>query len=647
MSRVPTFAPGGTYSPPSFASSWALTGMLSPRPTARVAVHDIDGQLLNEYAGSRRLSLDAPATPWAMYLAGPDRRYRFLAFDLDAKGGRTAADADHDARALAVTLHEAGLPPVICESGPSGGRHVWVGLADSVDPETVATLARLLKHSHPALDIAPLTNAATGCVRPPGAPHRHGGVSTVLSGLLDTLTHPTASAVQVRALVERLAGELTRQDAAQAPAGPLPVDEQGRLFLPGPRRTLPAGSAQALQEDCAAGDASSVLWRVLIGAASAHWRFAEIAALVATAPGLEHARTRRERDGKRYARGAVEATALLRRQWDKAARWAAAHDRQIGDDPTFDLRADRLAALVRQVQERADASMGRWTRGSGPTDRRVLDLVCLLVLEGMSVDVEADVRRLGLRSGISKDTSSKALWRLAADGWVVRTRASEGCRAAHWSIDPQGVLHREFEKSLTQADPRPPGAGAAERLALISLLTARLEAACHDAFTPGPGMGALAGNTYARLTDAPKSTSVLAAELGTTAGYARALLDRLHGWGLADLSVGGWSRPAQDRRDVVARQLGVRGRLADRARLYRLERAVWAWWLAERAWMDAPRPAAGAAVRGAQGPGPVQGLNTRGRYPRYADSGRADHHQARVLLAAGTTALGTPLLSAA
>ncbi|MCW1006871.1 hypothetical protein OJ594_10990, partial [Streptococcus anginosus] len=104
-------------------------------------MHDIDGELLNEYAGSRRLSLDAPATPWAMYLAGPDRRYRFLAFDLDAKGGRTAADADRDAHALAATLHEAGLPPVICESGPSGGRHVWVGLADSVDPETVATLA--------------------------------------------------------------------------------------------------------------------------------------------------------------------------------------------------------------------------------------------------------------------------------------------------------------------------------------------------------------------------------------------------------------------------------------------------------------------------------------------------------------------------
>ena len=89
--------------------------MLSPRPTARVSVHDIDGQLLNEYAGSRQLSLGPPATPWAMYLAGPDRRYRFLAFDLDAKGGRTAADADHDARALATT------PKLILLDEPAAG----------------------------------------------------------------------------------------------------------------------------------------------------------------------------------------------------------------------------------------------------------------------------------------------------------------------------------------------------------------------------------------------------------------------------------------------------------------------------------------------------------------------------------------------
>ena len=109
------------------ASAWALTGILSPRPTVRVIVHELDGELLNSYEGSRRTSSSAPETPWAMYLADRDRRYRYLAFDLDAKGERGPADADRDARALAALLHSAGLAPLICESGPSGGRHVLPG----------------------------------------------------------------------------------------------------------------------------------------------------------------------------------------------------------------------------------------------------------------------------------------------------------------------------------------------------------------------------------------------------------------------------------------------------------------------------------------------------------------------------------------
>jgi hypothetical protein len=41
---------------------------------------------------------------------------------------------------------------------------------------------------------------------------------------------------------------------------------------------------------------------------------------------------------------------VLGRQWDKAVRYVAASDRQIGDDPTFDRRADAMAAHVRDVQ---------------------------------------------------------------------------------------------------------------------------------------------------------------------------------------------------------------------------------------------------------------------------------------------------------
>ena len=373
------------------ASAWALTGILSPRPTVRVIVHELDGELLNSYEGSRRTSSSAPETPWAMYLADRDRRYRYLAFDLDAKGERGPADADRDARALAALLHSAGLAPLICESGPSGGRHVWVGLAETVDAETVATLARLARRIAPTLDIAPLTNPATGCVRPPGAPHRHGGSSRVLTGLLDWLTYPTGTAAQVHAAVEHLAELHTEASPAAAepttPAptcGPLPVDHHGRLYLPGPKRPLPASAMQALHGALGGQDASAVLWRVLIGAVGARWRFVDIAALVDSAPGLEHVRSRRE-GGRRVRRARGEVVAVLRRQWDKAVRWVSARPRLVGADPTFDARAEAVAAHVRGVQERADASPGRWVVGGGPSDRRVLDALCVLALEAVEV----------------------------------------------------------------------------------------------------------------------------------------------------------------------------------------------------------------------------------------------------------------------
>jgi len=233
-----------------------------------------------------------PELPWAVYLAGPDRRFRLLAFDLDAKTAGAAAGAERDAGTIAALATEVGLDPVVCQSGPTGGRHVWIGLAESVDAELVATLARLARHLCPTLDLAPLSNPVTGGVRPPGSPHRAGGRSTVLSGNVASLLAPSGTSAQVRALVERMAQLVTEAEPAAAldPRRPLPLDDHARLYLPGPRRSLPAVSAAALEDDAASGDASAVLWRVLIGAAAARWRHADIAALADTAPGLEHVR---------------------------------------------------------------------------------------------------------------------------------------------------------------------------------------------------------------------------------------------------------------------------------------------------------------------------------------------------------------------
>jgi hypothetical protein len=632
--------------PAACHAAWSLTRALSPRPSVRVAVTDASGIVLNQYGSHRRTTADTPNNPWAVYLAGSDHRYRLLAFDLDAKTPDTAVAAARDAETLAKLLEQAGLSPLVCASGPSGGRHVWTAVADSVDPGTVATLARLARHLCPTLDLAPLTNPATGCVRPPGAPHRAGGTSTVLSGNLDTLLNPMGTASAVRALVEHLAalvGVTEPVDPLEAHR-PLPLDDHGHPYLPGPQRDLPAASRTALNEDAASGDASAVLWRVLIGAASARWKHADVAALVTTHPGMEHLHTYRLSTGtrtQRVRRTASDTAATLARQWAKAVAHVASSPRQIGEDPTFDARADAIAAHIRDVQERADAAAGRWTHGRGPADRRVLDVLSVLSLQALSTDLEADIRRLGLLAGIGRETARVALRRLASDGWITKIQEAEGPRGAHWRIRPTRNIHSNQQQSRSQADPRPAGAGAAERLTLLAQLTQRIRDCAHDVFTLGPGLGHFAGNLYARTTSTAQSLTGLATEISTTVSHAAQILERLASAGLLIHSPAGWRRHTTDRRRAAAKRLQTYGCLAQRAARYELERELWAWWQAEQTWMTAPRRTASSRRAG---PGqleliPELGTNAYGAHPRRAD-GKADYRRARWLLATGQAPTG-------
>ncbi|WP_316313692.1 hypothetical protein [Clavibacter michiganensis] len=618
--------------PTSDVDAWALTAAITPRTTVRVAAVDASGAAVNLYPHHRRTAGPVPAAPWAMYLAGTDHQFRLLGFDLDAKTVDGAAAAARDADTLAALLEDAGLHPLVCASGPTGGRHVWVGLAEGVDAALVATLARLVRHVCPTLDLSPLSNPATGCVRPPGAPHRAGGRSTVLRGDTSTLTAPTGTAAQVRALTEGVAQlvDVAELTPSVDPHRPVPVDDHSRLSLPGPRRDLPASAAAALQEDAAAGDASAVLRRILVGAVAARWRHADVAALVETAPGLEHVRTAVAR-GQRVRRRPVEAAAVLRRQWDRAVQFVAATPRQIGDDPTFDGRAAAIAADVDALQQRADTSAGRWARGGGPTDRRVLDALCVLALQAVRASVEADTRRLALLAGIGRETARTALHRLAADGWIRAERGADGPHGAHWTIAPAPFLHRDTSTSRSQADPRPAGAGAALRSLLLDTLAHRISDAAHDLFTTGgPGLGHLAGNIYARTTAHPQTVVEVARTVGATIPRTRYLLERLASLRVLLHTRSGWRRAATDRRAVAAERSHVDGRLAERAARYDVERQAWAWWCAEDAWMRAPRRSSAnrRPARGQLALVPDVGTHAYGAPPRRPD-GRLDWREAR------------------
>ncbi|WP_459257603.1 hypothetical protein [Paeniglutamicibacter antarcticus] len=603
-----------------------------------MAVTDASGEVLNLYSRTHPITQDAPTEPWAVNLTDSQGLYRLLAFDFDAKDASSQAQAAKDADALSRLLDAEGIAHVVCASGPTGGRHLWIALAEPVSQQLAADFTESVKLISPTLDPSPLANPATGCVRPPGAPHRLGGTSHVLRGDTTCLTHPTVTAEQLTAVATKInQANPTTTQTVERTTTTLPVDETGNVYLPGAKRALPAVSAAALAEGApSGGDASATLWRVLIGAAAARWQFSDIATHLGASPGLEHARTIRVAHGSqlrrpRPARGPGNPTAVLRAQWLRAVRHVAVTPRQIGEDPTFDMRAETLADYVSLVQARADSNVGRWIQGGGPADRRVLDVLCMLALQALNVELEADIRRLALLAGIGRETARTALLRLAADGWIKHTQAADGPHGSRWTIDPQDVLHREVDSARSQAVPRPPGAGTAKRTNLLAALTTRSTSAQRDVYSPAHGLGLHAGNIYARITEQYfHEQSVLALPR-----HDARTIRRLEEHGLIRATGHGWIPTTNEALDRAAVSLGVAGNLADREARYTLEREVWGWWRTEQEWMkSAGRQGRRKRPTVAQ---PTLAFGTSwDLYPAYPRTiRRGDHHAAVAAVRAG------------
>jgi hypothetical protein len=630
---------------------WELARALSPRPRLRVDSRGPDGWR-HAYDRTRALSSSEPTGPYALHLAGADRRYRLLLFDLDASRG-PAAD---DFRTLLDWCADAGLRPIAAESGPGGGRHVWLVLADPISANYVRQLAYAAARRLPSLDPSPLLNPITGCGRPPGAWHRDGGRSQPLTALR-TARRVVDSGGDPHAAVARLLGFLLQSGGEPVPAEPAgeprstPVDAHGHPYLLGARRRLPPSAATALAAGPGPGDdASAVLWTVLTGAALARWRHADVEAQM-DAPGLEYVRTKRARGHLRVPRSPGEPRGQLARQWHRAVGYAATlppPDAGNATDPQLDARAGEVASAVAAVQQRARAARGRWAGRGGPSDRRVLDAVCVLALEACRLDVEADERRLALRTGVSARTAGRALARLAADGaWLSLASPSAGTRGARWALPP-AVENADRRlstggpgRSGAQGVPAPASPGLTCRSAWLTHLGTRLRTVAVDVFTPA-ALGHHAGAVYAALGTAPQAL----ADLIDTTGYPRSrllgLLDRLATHRLARPAAAGSWRRGRGSLDRAAAALDARGILDARARRIGDERLVWAWWCEELAWMRKPRSAKRARRAPGAGQAALPGLqlpirDRLGRFPRRPD-GRASFRAAWTVVTAGRPA---------
>src|SRR5690606_19230497 len=117
----------------------------SPRSRLR-----LDPQKTHHYLATSSIPASAPSVPWATHLADKQGRFRLLAFDFDSsRHGPDVATTDADR--LCSVLDQLNVPHLRTTSGPSGGQHVWLRLAQqgaAADP--VRQLAHALRQHYPS-----------------------------------------------------------------------------------------------------------------------------------------------------------------------------------------------------------------------------------------------------------------------------------------------------------------------------------------------------------------------------------------------------------------------------------------------------------------------------------------------------------------
>src|SRR5699024_11223018 len=91
-----------------------------------------------------------------------------------------------------------------------------------------------------------------------------------------------------------------------------------------------------------------------------------------------------------------------------------------------------VASILEAVAEHAEL----WTAEAGPADQRTLLGVLGVALAACAEDgeVDIDIRRLALATGLGKSTVARALQRLRRDGRLVQVAEAEGTQATRWRL---------------------------------------------------------------------------------------------------------------------------------------------------------------------------------------------------------------------
>jgi DNA-binding transcriptional ArsR family regulator len=494
----------------------------------------------NTYADTADFPVEPPRVAWSVYVA--DRRgFRTLAADFDASKG----DPDRDARDLMTTVISGGLRAVLVESGPTGGRHVFITFKDRVKPGTVALLQDQLAQRYASFDPSCMTPTST--IRPPHAPHRLGGTSRVL----DQDPQTALASLREGNDPQLLAGLLT---AHGVPAWVTEVAVADTDIMSAVNRLTPHVREILITGKKRHGDQSrsGVVWSVLLGAINAGLDFGPTVAIL---------REPKHRGGERFRQeitrhGEQRALRVIWTEWERAHHYAAAN-------PIIGSPTDVRILLIEQF----DLAMQLDWRGiAGNTDRAVYTALIHIAIKNGTLTPTASQRQLAEHAKIERhQTIGISLKRLAKRGLVFEQKRGTGREASTLRLSTALLSEERTTNHLNIGGCEISGA----------LLGTTLMTTQHDVFRR-LGLGLSGWQVYSAL-DLVESLTV--AEIARVCGkhpstvYAR--FPKLRDAGLAvEVESGLWLRADMDLDDVAV-ALDVQDATARQHERHEIERQLY------------------------------------------------------------------------
>jgi hypothetical protein len=456
-----------------------------------------------------------------------------------------------DADALVALLDDQGIRYVRATSGPSGGQHVLVTFERPAPPAAVADVARQLRAHLPSLDITPLLNPRTGCIRPPGAPHRRGGASALCGVTVDQALARLRDANAPDAFAR------LRDVTSSRVGAPTMLGRTSRL-------------TSALLRDGATGDGpgadgSRAAARLATSYLSRGFSYEQFRADLLRADGIGADAYRR-----RASRlGSDRAERWLReRVWARQAAWVALH-------PPCSVPG----AVAARLQSMLDAAIASPVddRGAATTTCVHLAVIQIASRAGRSV-VDASQRDIADTAGVTRTTVARHLPRLVRERRIRRVARGRGEYAHTYELlPPDRWLHAANSETVNGGphDPTPPArVGRGPRLTVGALGL--------DVWRYGGSLGKSGMLVYAVLDPAvPLRVRDIAAWLPALPERTiRRALSHLTHFELAQRDDRGRWLPRERDFDEVATSAGTAGIGARQRLRHSLERAGWRAWLA-------------------------------------------------------------------